>query len=878
MQLDVGSFIYLEVRKDYIVKLRVTEISGINPFNMQENNLKLEFSNMIKGMQGIDDYNFLLGTSANASKNSISYGSSASSGSNNLNGIQLTTDILTMIANSNVFKNKFDTLYSNSIVSNDAKINVILTDNLDAKIAQIDFATILEATINLGFLKTLIAGHATVADLFSKHFIVDSGVDGSIEFNGTTMQFKDKDNNVYIQLGTDEQGGHSLIIKDKDGNIILTGNGITENAITDGLIVSNMLKKKDVGYNGISGEYLDIDTVVTEINEGSTTIKSSQIYFDEDKQSLDTKLGTMITDINNNLTTNYLTKQETPEKIVEILGQTDISDIEGEENSIINKMNVTEKTVESFGIALSENLTANNLLMGTSSSFKDLTINAYYALPYVINVSDVGLKAGDSLVLRIYVNNPEDELTGLAARVSHYDSSGTSFGHAISTKYIEPGDKGYTEIKTTVNEKSAKLLCGLTRRSSGANFTVQIKEAKLEKNTTATNWCLSPVELDNRITQNETSIKGAIGEIVLKVNKDGKIVQVELGTDAEKGSTFKVDADNINLTATDVLDLLSGRTLNLTSQNISIQSKNFIVTPDGTVLAKNITVGKLSIEDDTEEGNGAFDISQRLYDAEGYLRRYTILQIYAKSNGNTVFSSGDLARFMFDNPVTFTCPVTFTGDVSFVNTGTVYGDLSGNATTATTATNVRVTNDKTYTTYLVGATSYSTGSRELKARPTARATYTPGTTTTVGISQIILGNNTSSGTDGNSKGQITLYGDKTYYARIEPTSGLTGNRTYTLPDKSGTVAMTSDITAGMPKNERISFTFANSTGYVDVTLSNSYTSNTVQITPVKANTSSEYLTQFAVYQSNPSRGVIRIYGQASQSGSTCVVNVSYVAA
>lgn len=164
----------------------------------------------------------------------------------------------------------------------------------------------INSTVNTEFVKTLIAGHATLNDLFTSNFTIGSDDCGYVLMNGSTMQFKDKNGNVYVQIGTDKSGGHSIIINDSNGTAIMNGSGITANAIADGLIVDKMVKKKDTTYNGISGDKLNIDSVVTSINEGNKTIKSSLIYFDEDKQTLDTKLGKMIetdTTINNSLNT-----------------------------------------------------------------------------------------------------------------------------------------------------------------------------------------------------------------------------------------------------------------------------------------------------------------------------------------------------------------------------------------------------------------------------------------------------------------------------------------------------------------------------------------------------------------------------------------------
>lgn len=174
-----------------------------------------------------------------------------------------------------------------------AKIKQLYADSAFIKTLQTEMSSSISSTVDTEFVKNLIVGHATLNDLFTSNFTVGSDEGGSVVMNGSTMQFKDKNGNVYVQIGTDKSGGHSIIINDAKGTTIMDGSGITANAIADGLIIDKMVKKKDTNYNGISGDKLNIDSVVTAINNGSTTIKSSLIYFDEDKQTLNTKLSVM---------------------------------------------------------------------------------------------------------------------------------------------------------------------------------------------------------------------------------------------------------------------------------------------------------------------------------------------------------------------------------------------------------------------------------------------------------------------------------------------------------------------------------------------------------------------------------------------------------
>lgn len=74
----------------------------------------------------------------------------------------------------------------------------------------------------------------------------------------------------------------------------------------------------------------------------------------------------------------------------------------------------------------------------------------------------------------------------------------------------------------------------------------------------------------------------------------------------------------------------------------------------------------------------------------------------------------------------------------------------------------------------------------------ARMRLQKGTTDTIGQSMIMLGNNIASGTSKNMQGMILMYSSSDKYGKIVSES-LTDDRTWTLPDKSGTIAMTSDI-------------------------------------------------------------------------------------
>lgn len=74
----------------------------------------------------------------------------------------------------------------------------------------------------------------------------------------------------------------------------------------------------------------------------------------------------------------------------------------------------------------------------------------------------------------------------------------------------------------------------------------------------------------------------------------------------------------------------------------------------------------------------------------------------------------------------------------------------------------------------------------------ARIRLQKGTTSAVGQAMLMLGNNITSGTAKNMQGSILMYASTAYYGKINA-AALTDNRTWTMPNKTGTVALTSDI-------------------------------------------------------------------------------------
>lgn len=198
---------------------------------------------------------------------------------------------------------------------------------------------------------------------------------------------------------------------------------------------------------------------------------------------------------------------------------------------------------------------------------------------------------------------------GFEAYVFQRDLTGIK---ALRDAYI---CKGKEMLENDMNGVTAQLQ-RLNKTTERVKTSVQVTEKGLESEVKrATD---AEIELSTRIEQTEQ-------QIVLRVDSaTGKIVQVSLIGDTGSGTEFKVDADNINLSASDVINLLSGGIINLTGKNIAITSDNFSVTKEG----------KMTCNDANIEG----DINAKTFKSEFYYngQKYSEMRLSAEAYEDNV--------------------------------------------------------------------------------------------------------------------------------------------------------------------------------------------------------------------------------------------------
>lgn len=297
-QFTVGNFIRVGLRDDYAVKLRLLTIA-YNPCT-KSSEISVTYTNMITSLTGRDDFSYLFDDTAASQKNSISVGTGDSKDS-----VEYMTNMLQRMTNSSLFGNAVNNSVQNvlsdqgtinklfgdylsykvinvgNITGNKAEFNelfskyinseYIATNSADIKKLNTDVANINSAIIGTSSTETGIvfnlssanakfdsawiingiAGKMTIGDLAAGDITISDTMrilseNGNFIMNGSAMQFLDTEGNVGIQIGYDTNKNPSIIIKDDKGATIMTSQGITKDAIADGLIVNNMLGDKSV--------------------------------------------------------------------------------------------------------------------------------------------------------------------------------------------------------------------------------------------------------------------------------------------------------------------------------------------------------------------------------------------------------------------------------------------------------------------------------------------------------------------------------------------------------------------------------------------------------------------------------------------------------
>lgn len=252
-----------------------------------------------------------------------------------LSGRVVDLETYALTADSGIIKDlQAEVTRTNTLIFGSATGTSIHSSFSNAVVAQIG-----DAQIKSAMIESVSASKVTAGDIVTNKVRVVSE-DGRLLISDETIQISDA-TRVRVQIGKDANSDYNMYVWDKSGNIMFDALGLTEAGITRQIIRNDMVSDTA----NISASKLDIDSLFTEINGSTNTIKSTKIYLDEQGQTLDLAFVSMST------TVGKLGDTQTSQG-------TAISTIQGQINSKIWQEDITT-AVDSLEIG------GRNLVLGT---------------------------------------------------------------------------------------------------------------------------------------------------------------------------------------------------------------------------------------------------------------------------------------------------------------------------------------------------------------------------------------------------------------------------------------------------------------------------------------------------------------------------------
>lgn len=455
------------------------------------------------------------------------------------------------VENLNVAIGRISTLETNSLTANSAvittlkssvaDINTLLFGNASGGSLSTEFSNsvvslIGNAQIKSAMIESLDASKITALDLNTTKFKVHSE-NGMSYWQDNTIVIKDT-KRVRVQIGKDANSDYNMYVWDKSGNLMFDAVGLTEKGINRPVIRNDMVKEDA----NISASKLDISSLFNAINnDGSHTLKSSKIYVDANKQTLDVAFK--------NMTTNVTEIQ----KSVTTQG-TQLTTVQGQISSKVWQQDITT-AVNGLQIG------GRNLYKGTKywngewivkdgvTIAEDVAKMTAVAYPYY---GTVAVKSKEQYTISLDVKSDVAHTTteGGVVLLNFVDSKKQRV-HAIwvpGSFATEWKRINYT-FNVPENKNIAALWIGLRNNS---NKVVYFKYLKLEKGNKATDWTPAPEDIDSSISTVEgkvttisnqyTSLNQSLTSLTATVNSNTTAI-------SEKADGSTVTALQSNMTA-----------------------------------------------------------------------------------------------------------------------------------------------------------------------------------------------------------------------------------------------------------------------------------------------------------------------------------------
>ena len=485
-----------------------------------------------------------------------------------------------------------DTATLKSLKSNVANIDVLLSGKAGTGELTSIKLTAENAEIATALIKDLTAANFRSKTIETDDFTIKSS-SGKLQIVGNTIQIKDVNNTVRVQIGEDGKSDYGIYVTDAGGKIMFTSyDGLHEDGIKSGIIKNDMVA--DDAH--ISGSKLDISSVIDGINaDNSTYLNTSKVVIDGTSQTINAKfteltasigsIGTRTSALESDLSGFRTTVSETyatksAVDSIQIGGRNLLYDSTGNiKNGWSGNTIITvDGGISGNSLAVSRTgYSGNARYFGTSKRhfLTDFNVGTSYTLSAWIKVgSNVELDASGYVMAR-FRSADDKKLYALSLTVS---------SQTEKDKWI------YYEKTWTINDSDiAKLEC--VALALDKNGMIEACNIKLEKGTKATDWSPAPEDTTAEIT----SLSSKQSSLEQTVNGFKATVESTYATNdsvTQKVSAVEQKADKISWI---VKSGTSESSMELTSKALEIIAETKIkgdVIVGGVIKSGNYDVAK----------------------------------------------------------------------------------------------------------------------------------------------------------------------------------------------------------------------------------------------------------------------------------------------
>lgn len=465
------------------------------------------------------------------------------------------TEVLTVTGELQSASGKIGELETNKLDAETARITYATIENLKSLSGEFeqfktnDFTAITgkvnDLTVGVEKVNTLMFGSASGGSLtteFSNSVIsligdaqiksamiesIDAKKITSLDVNTTSVNIHSesglsrwKDNTIVIsdgtrtrvQIGKDANADYNMYVWDKAGNLMFDALGLTAKGIQREIIRNDMVSQDA----DISAEKLDIGSLFEVINkDGSHTLKSSKIYVDSDKQTLDvsfksitTKTDTAVTAANKaeqNAGTALSTANSADTKAQSVINRANAGEFKGADGKNFSWNLIKYDYIEAFASEIDKSEYIKNgkvICEGTNvnAGIKIDSVNCYESSTQYVLSGYVTILSKTCINFFIY--------NGKKHTFISFSIDGKSYANPLdiittdAVQILNDGKSHFFELRfQTANDMPADDNTKATytyiqlNKSNQTNIRYQIVGLKLEKGNKSTDWCPAKEDL-----------------------------------------------------------------------------------------------------------------------------------------------------------------------------------------------------------------------------------------------------------------------------------------------------------------------------------------------------------------------------------------------